>query len=65
MTVRSDGRLDFGHFMLCAQTPGAEIEMPGLAIHDDSGRVDIGHPAPLGMALGVADIRTKTGLFST
>ena len=45
--------------MLGPQAPGADVKMLGLAFHRDSRRMDIGYPAALGMALGVAHGMTK------
>jgi hypothetical protein len=42
-----------------AQAPGAQVEPLGAAVNGDRGRVNIGRPAPVGMALGVADIMTE------
>jgi len=53
------GGLDFGRFILGAQAPGAQVKALHLAIDKNAGRVDIGCPAPVGMAFGVADIMTE------
>jgi hypothetical protein len=53
------GRLDFGCFILGAQAPGAQVKVLYLAIDKNAGGVDIGCPAPVGMAFGVADIMTE------
>jgi hypothetical protein len=45
--------------VLSAETPGADIEASPLSLYHQSDPLDIGHPAPLGMPLGVADIMTK------
>ena len=47
--------------MLSTQASGAQVEPFLLAIYNDSSRVNIGHPATLGMAFGVAHIMTKLG----
>ena len=53
------GGLDFDRFILGAQAPGAQVKVLFLAIDKNGGGVDIGSPAPVGMAFGVADIRTE------
>ena len=45
--------------MLGAQAPGAQIESLWLAIYGDSNRMNVGHPATIGMAFGVAHIMTE------
>jgi len=47
------------YLILCSQTPGAEIETFLLAVYNDIGRMNIWHPATIGMPLGVADIMTE------
>ena len=54
----------FSSLMLSTQASGAQVEMLCLAIDIDSSRVDIGHPAAVGVALGVADIMAKLWSFS-
>jgi len=62
LSAAPDG-LGFSGLVLRAQTAGAEVEVPGLAFDIDGGGVDIGNPAAVGMALGVADVLTeKRGL---
>lgn len=56
-------RLDFGHFVLRAQAPGAQVKLFHLTVNHHSGGVDIGCPAPVGMAFGVADIMTELRYF--
>jgi hypothetical protein len=53
------GGLNFSRFILGAQAPGAQVETFHLAVDDNSGGVNIGGPAPVGMAFGVADIMTE------
>ena len=53
------GLSGLSRFMLSAQAPGAQVESFGLAIYNDSNRVNVGHPATIGMALGVAHIMTE------
>ncbi len=40
--------------MLIAEAPGAQVESFGLTIYNESDRVNIGHPATIGMAFRVA-----------
>ena len=47
--------------MLGAYAPGAEIPPPPLATCKHPGLLYIGHPAPLGVPLGMADIVTEHG----
>ena len=51
-------------FALGAQAPGAQIKPLRLAVHGDGDRVDIGYPASVGVALGVADVVTELGDFA-
>ena len=52
-----------GRFVLVAQAAGAKIKMFLLAVNNKGGGVYIGRPVPVGMAFGVADIRTVHGGF--
>ena len=45
--------------MLGAQASGAQIKALLLAVDSDGSRVDIGGPAPVGPALGMAHIMTE------
>jgi hypothetical protein len=45
--------------MLRAQAPGAQVDVPGFPIDVNGGGMDIGCPAPVGVALGVADIMAE------
>ncbi len=45
--------------MLAAQASGAQIQSLLLAIYGDNCRVNVRHPAAVGMALGMADIMAK------
>ena len=47
--------------MLAAQASGTQVKVFGLAVYGDSGRVDIGHPAAVGVPFGVADVMAKQG----
>jgi hypothetical protein len=49
--------------MLRAQAPGTEVQPFGLAIDNYSGGMNIGHPAAVGVAFGMADIMTELGCF--
>jgi hypothetical protein len=57
------GRLGFSDLVLRAQAPRAQVKMLCLAIDIDSSRVDIGRPAAVGVAFGVADIMTELRCF--
>ena len=57
------GRSGFSHFIPGAQAPGAQVKVFHLTIDEDSGGVNIGYPAPVGMAFGVADIMTELRYF--
>jgi hypothetical protein len=50
--------------VLCSQAPGAQVEMTGFAVDVYRGRVYVGDPPPVGMALGVADIMTEKRCFT-
>ena len=41
--------------MLGSQAPGAQVEFFWLAVYIYRNRVNIGHPATVGMSFGVAD----------
>ena len=47
--------------MLIAQASGAQVESLWLTIYSDSNRVNIGYPATIGVAFGMADIVTELG----
>jgi hypothetical protein len=51
--------LGFGRLVLGAQAPGAQVEVPGLAVDIDRGGVDIGDPATIGMPLGMTDVMAE------
>jgi hypothetical protein len=51
--------LGFFGFMLRAQAAGAQVEVPGLAIDIYGCGVNIGRPASVGTALGMADMMTE------
>ena len=52
------------HLIHGPQAAGAQVEVPGLAVDIDSRGVNIGRPAPVGMALGVADIMAEKRGFA-
>jgi hypothetical protein len=45
--------------MLTAQAPGTQVKPFWLAVYYDGSGMNIGHPAAVGVALGVADIMTE------
>jgi hypothetical protein len=45
--------------MLGAQASGAQVKPFWLAVYQDGGGVNIGYPAAVGVAFGVADIMTE------
>ena len=45
--------------MLGAQASGAQVEAFWLAIYDDGSWMNIGQPAAVSMALGMADVMTE------
>jgi hypothetical protein len=45
--------------MLVAQASGAQVKSFWLTIYNDGGGMDIGHPAAVGVAFGVADVMTE------
>ena len=47
--------------MLTAQASGAQVKPFGLTIYNDANRVNIRHPATVGVAFGVAHIMTELG----
>ena len=49
----------FSYLVLAAQTSGTQIEPLRLTTYNNSGRVNIGYPAPIGMVLGMTDIMTE------
>jgi len=56
--------LSFTGFILRAQAPGAQVEVPGFPFDIDGSGMDIGRPAPVGVALGVADIMAEKRRFT-
>ena len=49
----------FSYLVLVAQAPGAQVKPFWLSIDNDGGGMDVGYPAAVGVALGVADIMTE------
>ena len=47
--------------MLGSQASGAQVESFWLPVYIYRNRMNIGHPATFGVALGMADIMTKLG----
>jgi len=45
--------------VLGAQASGAQVKPFWLAIYNDGGGMNVGYPAAVGVALGVADIMTE------
>ena len=50
--------------VLASKAAGAEIKPFRLASYHDGGGVNIGHPASVGVTLGVADIMTELRCFA-
>ena len=53
------------NLLLGAKAPGADIYPLPLAVYDDCSFADIGHPAPLGMALGMGYIVSNLWFLPT
>jgi len=53
------GLNSFRYLMLGTQAPGAKVKPFRLAVNRDGGRVDVRHPAAVGVALGVADVMAE------
>lgn len=60
---RSSGNVN--QLVLGTQTPGTHVEPCLTAIFYGGNWMNIRLPAPLGVALGVADVVTKHGCFAT
>jgi len=56
--------LNFDRFVLRAQAPGTQVKVTGFAVDIYRCGVHIGDPAPVGMALGVADVMTEKRRFT-
>jgi hypothetical protein len=63
--LRIDERRLAANLLLGAQTPGADVDPLPLAVYDDGGLGDIGHPAPLCMALGMGYVISNLWLLPT
>jgi hypothetical protein len=50
--------------MLGAQASGAQVKPFWLTIYDDSGGMNIGYPAAVSVAFGVADVMAELWRFS-
>jgi len=50
--------------MLGAQAPGTKVKTFRLSVYNDGGGVDVGYPAAVGVAFGVADIMTELRCFT-
>ena len=61
LAVFDSGRLALGYFALATQTSGAKVKPLRLTVYGNGGGMNIGHPAPIGMVLGVAHIMAKLG----
>jgi hypothetical protein len=59
-----EGRLA-ADLLLGAQAPCADIDPLPLAVYDDGSLADIGHPAPLGMALGMGYVISNLRFLPT
>ena len=53
------------NLLLGAQTPGADVDPLPFAVYDDGSLADIGHPAPLGMALGMGYVISNLWFLPT
>ena len=53
------GGFRFSYLVLGAEAPGAQVSTFRLTINEDGGRVNIGSPASVGVALGVTDVMTE------
>ena len=53
------GGFRFSYLMLGTKASGAQVSTFRLAINEDGGRVNIGSPASVGVALGVTNIMTE------
>jgi hypothetical protein len=51
--------------MLAAQASGAQIEPFWLTVYQNGSRMNIRHPAAVGMPLGMTYIMTELGCFPT
>ena len=49
----------FGDLVLVAQASGAQVEPFWLTIYNNGSRMDIGYPAAVSVAFGVANVMTE------
>jgi hypothetical protein len=56
--------LGFSGLVLRAQAPGAQVEVPGLAVDIYRSGMNVGRPAPVGVALGVTDVMAEKRRFA-
>ena len=61
----SPGGKGLNHLVLGTQAPGTQVKALFLAVNSDGGWVDIGGPAPVGPALGMAYIMSEKRRFAT
>ena len=59
------GRRLSRRFIVSTQTPGTQIKPFLLAIYIKGRRVNVRHPAALGMTFGMTHIMTELGRFAT
>jgi hypothetical protein len=45
--------------MLVPEAPGAQVKPFRLSVNNDGSGVNVGYPAPIGVAFGMTDIMTK------
>lgn len=64
MKLTKEGLFSFSDLMPGAQAPGAQVEPFWPAINSNSGRMNIGQPKAVGMALRMADVMTKLRSFT-
>ena len=55
---------DLSRFILTPQASGAQVETFLFTIDGEGSGVNVGYPAPVGVALRVADIMAELGRFS-
>ena len=60
----NERRLDFSRLVLSAEATGAEVHVFDLPVDRYCGRVDIGSPAAVGPAFGMADIMAEHRCFT-
>lgn len=60
-----DERRLAANLLLCTQTPGTDVDPLPFAVYDNSSLADIGHPAPLCMALGMGYVISDLWFLST